>query len=58
MMSGKGFLTQIREDDGEWGKRPYKAGAGLDRLSVPSLWFTDGPRGVARVSNRLASPAR
>ncbi len=48
MMSGKGFLTQIREDEGEWGKRPYRAGAGLDRLNVPYLWFTDGPRGVAR----------
>ncbi|MHA7820247.1 MAG: beta-glucosidase [Erythrobacter sp.] len=48
MMSGKGFLSQIREDNGEWGKRPYRAGAGLDRLGVPSLWFTDGPRGVAR----------
>jgi beta-glucosidase len=48
MMSGKGFLTQIREDGGEWGKRPYKAGGGIERLDVPSLWFTDGPRGVAR----------
>lgn len=48
MMSGKGFLTQIREDEGQWGKRPYKAGGGIDRLGVPSLWFTDGPRGVAR----------
>ncbi|WP_162627614.1 beta-glucosidase [Erythrobacter sp. KY5] len=48
MMSGKGFLAQIREDNGEWGKRPYRAGAGLDRLNVPYLWFTDGPRGVAR----------
>jgi beta-glucosidase len=48
MMSGKGFLAQIREDDGQWGKRPYRAGAGLDRLNVPYLWFTDGPRGVAR----------
>ncbi len=48
MMSGKGFLTQIKEDGGEWGKRPYKAGGGVERLSVPSLWFTDGPRGVAR----------
>ena len=48
MMSGKGFLSQIREDEGQWGKRPYKAGGGIDRLAVPSLWFTDGPRGVAR----------
>lgn len=48
MMSGKGFLEQIRADEGEWGKRPYRAGGGLDRLGVPSLWFTDGPRGVAR----------
>lgn len=48
MMSGKGFLEQISEDNGEWGKRPYRAGAGLDRLNVPYLWFTDGPRGVAR----------
>lgn len=48
MMSGKGFLEQIRADNREWGKRPYKAGGGIERLSVPNLWFTDGPRGVAR----------
>lgn len=48
MMSGRGFLKQIAEDKGVWGARPYRAGGGIERLNVPCLWFTDGPRGVAR----------
>ncbi|WP_299329483.1 glycoside hydrolase family 3 C-terminal domain-containing protein [Parasphingopyxis sp.] len=48
MMSGRGFLKQIAEDEGVWGARPYRAGGGIERLGVPCLWFTDGPRGVAR----------
>ncbi len=48
MMSGKGFFKQYAEDGGLWGARPYRAGGGIERLSVPALWFTDGPRGVAR----------
>ena len=47
MMSGQGFLAAMKEDK-RFGGRPYKAGAGCERLGVPTLWFTDGPRGVAR----------
>lgn len=48
MMSGKGFFHAYREDGGIWGARPYRAGSGIERLGVPPLYFTDGPRGVAR----------
>lgn len=48
MMSGKGFFAQFVEDDRVWAARPYRAGGGIERLRVPALWFTDGPRGVAR----------
>ena len=48
MMSGKGFFRAYREDGGIWGARPYRAGSGIERLGVPPLYFTDGPRGVAR----------
>ena len=48
MMSGKGFFAAFREDKGHWAARPYRAGGGIERLGVPALWFTDGPRGVAR----------
>jgi beta-glucosidase len=48
MMSGKGFFQAFVDDDKLWGARPYRAGGGIERLDVPALWFTDGPRGVAR----------
>lgn len=48
MMSGKGFFAAYRQDGGVWAARPYRAGGGIERLDVPALWFTDGPRGVAR----------
>ena len=48
MMSGKGFFQAFREDAGVWGARPYRAGSGIERLGVEPLYFTDGPRGVAR----------
>jgi beta-glucosidase len=48
MLSGKGFFKAFVEDDRVWGARPYRAGGGIERLGVPALWFTDGPRGVAR----------
>ncbi len=48
MMSGKGFFADYRADGGVWGARPYRAGSGIERLGVPPLYFTDGPRGVAR----------
>ncbi|MEO0981275.1 MAG: glycoside hydrolase family 3 C-terminal domain-containing protein [Pseudomonadota bacterium] len=48
MMSGRGFFEAMREDGMRWGARPYRAGGGCERLGVPALYFTDGPRGVAR----------
>jgi beta-glucosidase len=48
MMSGKGFFAQYVASGGVWGSDPYRAGGGIERLGVPALYFTDGPRGVAR----------
>lgn len=48
MMSGKGFFAAYAEDGGVWGARPYRAGSGIERLGIEPLYFTDGPRGVAR----------
>lgn len=48
MMSGKGFYQQYRESNRRWGAHAYRAGGGIERLNVPALYFTDGPRGVAR----------
>ncbi len=48
MLSGRGFYKAYLEDNRVWAARPYRAGAGCERLNVPALWFTDGPRGVAR----------
>ena len=47
MMSGHGFFAAMTEDNREWCARPYRAGGGIERLGVPALYFTDGPRGVA-----------
>ena len=48
LMSGRGFFSDYAQDGGVWGARPYRAGSGIERLGVPPLYFTDGPRGVAR----------
>lgn len=48
MMSGKGFFKLLAASGRRWGADPYPAGSGIDRLGVPPLFFTDGPRGVAR----------
>jgi beta-glucosidase len=48
MMSGKGFFKQFAGSGRIWGAQPYQAGSGVSRLNVPALYFTDGPRGVAR----------
>lgn len=48
MMSGRGFFEAFVADERLWGARPYRAGSGIERLGIPPLWFTDGPRGVAR----------
>lgn len=55
MMSGRGFYKAYVEDGRVWAARPYRAGGGCERLGVPALWFTDGPRGVAR-GNSTAFP--
>ena len=47
MMSGKGFFKLFAESGRHWGANPYPAGSGVERLNVPPLYFTDGPRGVA-----------
>lgn len=48
MMSGRGFFRLYRDSGKVWGSDPYPAGGGLARLGLPPLYFTDGPRGVAR----------
>ena len=48
MMSGQGVFAVFAKPGARWGDQPYRAGGGVDRLGVPALWFTDGPRGVAR----------
>lgn len=48
MMSGRGFFTLYRESGKRWGGHPYQAGGGCERLGLPALFFTDGPRGVCR----------
>lgn len=48
MMSGRGFFEQFKASGRQWGAEPYRAGSGCERLGVPPLYFTDGPRGVAR----------
>lgn len=48
MMSGRGFFASYAATEGRWGGEPYRAGGGIERLGIPPLWFTDGPRGVAR----------
>mgnify|MGYP002777691686 CR=1 FL=1 len=47
MMSGHGVFKAFAETR-VWGAVPYRAGSGVERLGVEPLWFTDGPRGVAR----------
>lgn len=51
MLSGRGFFAALQEDDRVWGARPYRAGSGVERLAIPPLLFTDGPRGVTRGSS-------
>jgi beta-glucosidase len=51
MMSGRGFFAQYAESGKRWGGHAYAAGGGVARLGIPPLYFTDGPRGVARGSS-------
>ena len=48
MMSGKGFMALFKASGGTWGADPYPAGSGCERLGIEPIYFTDGPRGVAR----------
>lgn len=48
MMSGQGFFAQFAQSGRRWGAHPYRAGGGCERLGLEPLYFTDGPRGVAR----------
>ncbi|MEM0985077.1 MAG: glycoside hydrolase family 3 C-terminal domain-containing protein [Pseudomonadota bacterium] len=56
MMSGKGFFESMQRTGMRWCGEPYRAGGGCERLGVPALYFTDGPRGVAR-GNSTCFPA-
>lgn len=47
MMAGQGFYKAFKASGGRWGSEAYRAGGGCERLGVPALYFTDGPRGVA-----------
>ena len=47
LMSGHGFIEQYLADEGQYNISPYQTGGGNERLGLPKLMFTDGPRGVA-----------
>ena len=46
MMSGRGFRDEMRGSGNRLGSSTYQAGGGNDRLGIPTLQFSDGPRGV------------
>ncbi|MCP5066943.1 MAG: glycosyl hydrolase [bacterium] len=46
MLSGHGFLEQMKQDGGRYGARLYHVAAGNERLGIPALLFNDGPRGI------------
>ena len=47
LMSGHGFIEQYLADGAQYNISPYHTGGGNERLGLPKLMFTDGPRGVA-----------
>jgi beta-glucosidase len=47
MMSGHGFIDRYLADGGQYNISPYQTGGGCERLGLPYLRFSDGPRGVA-----------
>jgi beta-glucosidase len=47
MMAGHGFFEAYVAAGGVYNTVPYQTGGGNERLGLPALWFTDGPRGVA-----------
>ena len=57
MMSGHGFFAVfLGEDNRQFGRRTYAAGSGCDRLGIPPLYFTDGPRGVRHLTPTTSFP--
>ena len=57
MMSGHGFFKVfLGEDNRQFGRRTYAAGSGCERLDIPPLYFTDGPRGVRHVIPTTSFP--
>lgn len=46
MMSGHGVFESFVRTKGRWCAEPYRAGGGCERLGIPALYFSDGPRGV------------
>ncbi len=57
MMSGHGFFKVfLGEDNRQFGRRTYAAGSGCERLGIPPLYFTDGPRGVRHVIPTTSFP--
>lgn len=46
MMSGHGVFESFTRTKGRWCAEPYRAGGGCERLGIPALYFSDGPRGV------------
>jgi beta-glucosidase len=47
MLAGRGFFQAYIDDGMRYNARAYLVGGGNERLGLPALLFTDGPRGVA-----------
>jgi hypothetical protein len=56
MMSGHGFIDQYLADDAQYNFSPYQCGGGNERLGLPKLMFTDGPRGACAGIELLRRP--
>ena len=47
MLAGRGFFQAYLDDGMRYNARAYLVGGGNDRLGLPGLRFSDGPRGIA-----------
>jgi len=47
MLAGHGFFRAYIDDGMRYNARVYLVGGGNERLGLPALLFTDGPRGIA-----------
>ena len=47
MLAGRGFLQAFLDDGMRYNARAYLVGGGNERLGLPALRFSDGPRGIA-----------